>query len=203
MTAGLLPADPRRDPVITPAGHRHSTGRPVGVRRWPARTASATIRPSPIHRPGADDAMYRGSRLAASFLLVLTGFAAGAVALFVVPPAVTGGGRGWLIPLTVAFAIGHGAALVGVVRGRDWGRNLAVFIAEIGGGLAILGAIGLLTGARPFGADTSAGPGLVAWGAVVYGLLGIAAGRVPVVGRLTPIERRRVVFGPSFAGMAG
>ena len=95
------------------------------------------------------------------------------------------------------------AALVGVVRGRDWGRNLAVFVAEIGGGLAILGAVGLLTGARPFGADASTGPGLVAWGAVVYGLLGIAAGRVPVVGRLTPIERRRVVFGPSFAGMAG
>ena len=39
--------------------------------------------------------------------------------------------------------------------------------------------------------------------AAVYALLGIAAGRVPVLSRLTPIERRRVVFGPSFAGMAG
>jgi hypothetical protein len=36
----------------------------------------------------------------------------------------------------------------------------------------------------------------------MYALLGIAAGRVPVVARLTPIERRRAVYGPSFAGIA-
>ena len=146
--------------------------------------------------------MYRGSRLAASFLLVLTGLAASAAALFVVPPAFGGGGGRWLVPVAIVFAIGHWAALVGVVRGRDWGRNLAVFVAELGGGLAILGAVALLTGARPFGADAAAGPGLVAWGAAVYALLGVAAGRVPVVARLGALERRRVVFGPSFAGLA-
>jgi peptidoglycan/LPS O-acetylase OafA/YrhL len=152
--------------------------------------------------PGADDAMYRGSRLAASFLLFLTGLAVGAIALFVVPQAVGGAGGRWLTPLAILFAIGHLGALIGVARNRDWGRNLAVFIAELGGGLAILGGIALLTGAHPFGAGSTAGPGIVAWGAAVYALLGIAAGRVPVLDRLTPLERRRVAFGPSFAGMA-
>jgi hypothetical protein len=145
--------------------------------------------------------MYRGSRLAASFLLILTGFAATAAALFVLPPAVGESGGRWLIPVGVAFAVGHWAALVGVYQARDWGRNLAVFVAELGGGLAILGAVALLVGARPFGADSAAGPGLVAWGAAVYTLLGIAAGRVPVVARLNSLERRRAVFGPSFAGI--
>ena len=156
--------------------------------------------PTSTRITGADDAMYRGSRLAASFLLILTGFAAGAVALFVVPPAATGP-AGWLIPVGLAFAIGHWAALVGIYRARDWGRNLAVFVAELGGGLAILGAVALVTGAHPFGAGSAAGPGLVAWGAALYTLLGIVAGRVPVVARLSPIERRRAVFGPSFAGI--
>jgi hypothetical protein len=145
--------------------------------------------------------MYRGSRLAASFLLVLTGFAASAVALLVIPPAVGDGAARWAIPGAIAFGIGHWAALVGVARGRDWGRNLAVFVAELGGGLAILGGVALLVGARPFGSDAAAGPGLVAWTAAVYALLGIAAGRVPVVARLSPLERRRLVYGPSFAGI--
>lgn len=146
--------------------------------------------------------MYRGSRLAASFLLVLTGFAASAIALFVVPSGLGAGDGRWLIPVTLLFAVGHWAALVGVARGGDWGRNLAVFVAEVGGGLTILAAVALLTGAQPFGTDAAAGPGLVAWGAAVYALLGIAAGRVPVLARLGALERRRVVFGPSFAGMA-
>ena len=136
-------------------------------------------------------------------LLVLTGFAASGVAVFVVRSAFgTDGGR-WLIPLAIAFAAAHFVTLVGVVRARDWGRNLAVFIAEIGGGLAVLGAVALVTGARPFGAEATDGPGLVVWTAGVYAVLGIAAGRVPVIARLTPLERRRVILGPSFAGVAG
>jgi hypothetical protein len=146
--------------------------------------------------------MYRGSRLAASFLLVLTGFAASATALLVIPPAVGDGPGHWAVPVAILFAIGHWAAVVGLARRSDWGRNLAVFVAELGGGLAILGGVALLVGARPFGATAAAGPGLVAWSAAVYTLLGIAAGRVPVLARLSPLERRRVVYGPSFAGIA-
>ncbi len=77
-----------------------------------------------------------------------------------------------------------------------------MFIAELSGGLAILGGVALLVGARPLGADAAAGPGLVVWTAAVYTLLGIAAGRVPVLARLSPLERRRVVYGPSFAGIS-
>lgn len=147
-------------------------------------------------------AMYRGSRLAASALLVLTGLAATAVSLFVLPPAVAGGPGRWLVPVAIVFAILHFAAVVGLAGGRDWGRNLAVFVAELGGGLAILGAVALATGAQPFGGDAATGAGFLAWGAGVYTILGIGAGRVPVIARLTPIERRRVVLGPSFAGIA-
>ena len=144
--------------------------------------------------------MYRGSRLAASFLLILTGFAATAIALFILPPATTG--APWLTAAGIAAAAIHFVALVGIARGRDWGRNLAVFVAEMGGGIAILGAVALLTGAKPFGASASTGAGLILWTAGVYAVLGIAAGRVPVVARLTPLERLRVGFGPSVAGLA-
>jgi hypothetical protein len=146
--------------------------------------------------------MYRGSRLAASFLLVLTGLAATAVALFVVPPAVSRGVAWWLVPAAVAGAVLHFAALAGIARRRDWGRNLAVFVAEIGGGFAFVGAIAIVVGARPFGGDTATGLGLIAWTTAMYVLLGIAAGRVPVVTRLTPIERQRAILGASFAGIA-
>jgi hypothetical protein len=144
--------------------------------------------------------MYRGSRLAASFLLVLTGLAATAIALFVVPPAVGASGARLLFPAAIAFAILHFVALVGVYRGRDWGRNLAVFVAEIGGGLAILAVVAMSTGARPFGQDGATGLAFVAWSGAVYALLGVAAGRVPVVARLSGLDRQRVVLGP-LAGM--
>ena len=146
--------------------------------------------------------MYRGSRLAASFLLVITGLAATAAALFVVPPAVSRGVAWWLVPAGIAGAVLHFIALAGIARRRDWGRNLAVFVAELGGGFAFVGAIAIVVGARPFGADTGTGLGLMAWTAAMYVLLGIAAGRVPVVTRLTPIERQRAILGPSFAGIA-
>ena len=147
--------------------------------------------------------MYRGSRLAASLLLVMTGLAVSAIALFVVPPAAAAIGAPWLVAVGIFAAVLHFVAVVGIVRGRDWGRDLAVFVAEIGGGVAILGAVAQLTGAKPFGASAATGVGLILWAAGVYALLGIAAGRVPVLARLTPLERRRVVFGPSFAGLAG
>ena len=60
-----------------------------------------------------------------------------------------------------------------------------------------------MTGVHPFGAVTaSGGVAFAAWVGLVYGVLGIAAGRVPVLARVTPLERQRVVYGPSFAGIA-
>jgi len=146
--------------------------------------------------------MYRGSRLAASFLLVPTGLAASAIALFVVPHTVGDGPTRWAMPVAIAFAIGHWAALAGIVRGRDWGRNLAVLVGELGGGLAILAGVALLVGAGSFGTKIADGPGLAAWMLGVYTLLAIAAGRVPVLAHLSPLERRREIYGPSFAGIA-
>ncbi len=146
--------------------------------------------------------MFRGSRLAASFLLFLTGLVATATTLFIVPPAVGRGLAWWLVPVAIVAAVLHFTALVGVARGRDWGRDLAVFVAELGGGIAFLGGVALVVGARPFGSDSATGLGLVAWTVAMYVLLGIAAGRVPVVAGLTSIERRRAVLGPSFAGIA-
>ncbi len=146
--------------------------------------------------------MYRGSRLAASFLLVVTGFAVLSIALFTLPVAVGRGAAWWIVPVGITAGILHFAALVGIARGRDWARSLAVLIAELGGGFAILGAVALLTGAHPFGASSSTGAGLLLWALGIYALLGISAGRIPVVAELSPIERRRAVFGPGFAGIA-
>src|SRR5258707_8170498 len=106
--------------------------------------------------------MYRGSRLAASFLLVATGLAVSTIAVFVAPAATATPFGTWLVPAAVALAFAHWIALVGVVRARDWGRNLAVFLAELCGGLAILSAVVLLTGGRPLGLG-SEGPALAAW----------------------------------------
>jgi hypothetical protein len=128
--------------------------------------------------------MYRGSRLAASFLLVLTGSAATAAGLGVVPGLV--GPNAWPIAaLAVAFGIAHFVALFGLARAREWGRTLAVTIAEIGGGLSFAGLFAIALGANPFAGSAlpaqqavANGTGLVAWSLAMYLLLGISAGRV-------------------------
>jgi hypothetical protein len=56
-----------------------------------------------------------------------------------------------------------------------------------------------MPGVRPI-TDPVAGPGLAA--ATIYALLGIAAARVPILAQLSALERRRVVLGPSFHGVA-
>ena len=120
--------------------------------------------------------MYRGSRLAASFLLFLTGSAATAIGFGVAPAAV--GGAWPLALLAIVFGIAHFVALFGLARGREWGRQLAVTIAEIGGGVSFAALIAIAMGANPLGASTGNGAGLVAWSLAMYLLLGISAGRV-------------------------
>jgi hypothetical protein len=134
--------------------------------------------------------MYRGSRLAASFLLFLTGSAATAVGLGVAPTAV---GAAWpLAALAVTFGIAHFVALVGIYRAREWGRTLAVTIAEIGGGLSFAALVAVAMGANPFGggalpAQSAAnGAGLLAWTLAMYLLLGISAGRIRFEGWSRP-----------------
>jgi hypothetical protein len=122
--------------------------------------------------------MDRGSRLAASFLLFLTGSVAGAVSLAVVPRALGPDGPWVVVALAIALAVAHFVALVGVARGRSWGRDVAISVAEVGGGLSVAALITVLLGSDPLGG----GPGVPAWMLGLYALLGIAAGRVRSVG---------------------
>jgi hypothetical protein len=131
--------------------------------------------------------MYRGSRLAASFLLFLTGSAVTAIGFGVAPTAV--GGAWVLAALVVVFGIAHFVALVGMARAREWGRTLAVTIAEIGGGISFAALIAIAMGANPFATSSlppaqaqANGTGLVAWTLAMYLLLGISAGRVRFAG---------------------
>ena len=145
--------------------------------------------------------MYRGSRLAASFLLVLTGGPAVALALGVLPATVSG--AGWvLVPLAIVAAVAHLVALVGVARGRDWGRSLAIGLAELGGGLAIVGLVVVATGAPVLGAVRPETTGFLAWSLAMYLLLGAAAGRMPELAALSGLARLRVERGPGFAHQA-
>lgn len=144
--------------------------------------------------------MYRGSRLAASFLLVLTGSAVSAFGLGVLPRAIGAGGPWILVPVVVAFGIAHFVALAGIVRGRAWARDGAVSIAEAGGGIAIAALVAVLMGADPFSATSSLpaataranGVGLLAWTLAMYALLGLSAGRIRFAG-----WRRRSQWWPS------
>jgi hypothetical protein len=128
--------------------------------------------------------MYRGSRLAASFLLILTGSAATAIGFGVVPGLV--GANAWpLAFLAIAFGIAHFVALFGIARAREWGRTLTLTIAQIGGGLSFAALFAIALGANPFSGSAlpaeqavANGTGLVAWSLAMYLLLGITAGRV-------------------------
>lgn len=144
--------------------------------------------------------MYRGSRLAASFLLLLTGSAVTAVGLGVLPRAIGPDGVWMLVPLVVGFGIVHFVALFGIARGRAWGREIAVSVAEAGGGIAIASMFALLLGADPFSATSSLpettaranGLGLVLWTVTMYALLGLSAGRIRFEG-----WRRRSTWWPA------
>ena len=94
--------------------------------------------------------MYRGSRLAASFLLFLTGSAATAIGLGVVAALV--GPNGWpLAALAIAFGIAHFVALFGIARAREWGRTLDPdHRPEPRGGVSFAALFAIAIGANPF-----------------------------------------------------
>ena len=127
--------------------------------------------------------MYRGTRLAASFLLFLTGSATAALAIGVLPGAIGSTGLWIVVPLAVAFGIAHFAALVGVARGTSWGRSLGISVAESGGGLAFASIAAILLGADALSAgDVRTALGFSAWMLAMYGLLGVAVGRMRLIG---------------------
>ena len=149
--------------------------------------------------------MYRGSRLAASFLLVLTGSAATAAGLGVVPPA----RRAERLADRRARRRVRNRPLRRAVRARPGprvGPDLAVTIAEIGGGLSFAGLFAIALGANPFAGSAlpaqqavANGTGLVAWTLAMYLLLGISAGRV----RFQGWSRRSAWWPTPLLGCAG
>ena len=66
------------------------------------------------------------------------------------------------MPLTVAFGLAHVVAAYGLIRRRDWSRNLVGYLAAIGIGVAAYGLLLALTGLDPIGA-TSTLPSARAW----------------------------------------
>ena len=127
--------------------------------------------------------MYRGSRLAASFLFLLTGAPVAVLALGVLPGRVSG--SAWvLVPVGVAFAVSHLVALIGLARGAAWARTLGVTIAEAGGGISFAAVIAVALGADVGTAEASqaTSAALFGWFTAMYALLGVSVGRIQLTG---------------------
>ena len=105
----------------------------------------------------------RGTRAFAAFVTVIAGFVVLGVGAVVLPTVKLDSiALSWLIPLTVAFALGHFVAAYGLVRRRAWSARLVGYLAAIGIGIGAYGLILTLTGMDPFGA-TSKLPASRAW----------------------------------------
>jgi hypothetical protein len=146
-------------------------------------TSSSTL-PRYAHR--------RGTRGFAAFVILLAGFAVLGVGAVVLPNTTLGSlALSWLVPLTVAFGIGHFVAAYGLIRRRTWSVALTGYLAAIGLGVAAYGLLLALTGLDPFGATSTLpaaqasaeGVGLLLWMsglwlvAARFAWKGIAAGR--------------------------
>jgi uncharacterized membrane protein YagU involved in acid resistance len=105
----------------------------------------------------------RGTRGFAAFVTVIAGLVVLGVGAVVLPTVQLDSiALSWLIPLTVAFGLGHFVAGYGLVRRRAWSARLVGYLAPIGIGIAAYGLILTLTGMDPFGA-TSKLPASRAW----------------------------------------
>jgi hypothetical protein len=105
----------------------------------------------------------RGTRGFAAFATLLAGFVVLGVGIVVLPStSLDRLAMSWLVPLTIAFGVGHVVAAYGLVRRRDWSRDLVGYLAAIGIGVAAYGLLLTLTGMDPFGA-TSKLPSDRAW----------------------------------------
>ena len=105
----------------------------------------------------------RGTRGFAAFVILIAGFVVLGVGGVVLPTVTLDTiALSWLIPLTVAFGVGHFVAAYGLIRRREWSGRLVGYLAAIGIGIAVYGLILTLTGIDPFGA-TSTLPSARAW----------------------------------------
>jgi hypothetical protein len=105
----------------------------------------------------------RGTRGFAAFVTLLLGLVVLAVGIVVLPStSLDPLALSWLVPLTIAFGLGHVIAAYGLIRRRAWSRDLVGYLAAIGIGVAAYGLLLTLTGMDPFGA-TSKLPSDRAW----------------------------------------
>ena len=147
-------------------------------------------------------AQRRGTRGFAAFVTLLVGFVVLAVGIVVLPStSLDQLALSWLVPLTIAFGLGHVIAAYGLIRRRAWSRDLVGYLAAIGIGVAAYGLLLTLTGMDPFGATSklpadrawAEGVGLLIW---LIGLWLVAA-RYAFKG-ITPVASA----GPTPRGLA-
>jgi hypothetical protein len=133
-------------------------------------------------------ALRRGTRGFGAFVLGLAGFVVLGVGAVVLPNlSFDRIAMSWLIPLTVAFGIGHFVAAFGLIRRRVWSTSLTGYVAAIGIGVAAYGLLVTMTGLDPFGATSSLpgdqaraeGIGLLIWMIGLW-LVGFRAARAAV-----------------------
>ncbi len=97
---------------------------------------------------------HRGSRAFAAFLSLLNGFVLVGLAFVVAPTfALDGVTASWVVILAGSAAIGHFAAVVGLIRGRAWSGALVGYLAAAGITVAATATLLAAVGVEVFGTE--------------------------------------------------
>jgi hypothetical protein len=139
-------------------------------------------------------ALRRGTRGFAAVVLFLTGMIVFAVSAFVLPA--TGLPVTFLTALVllgITFAIAHLVAMYGVLRRRQWGLNLTLYLLAIGLGLVAFASLMLWAGVDPLaqaGTDVTARERIQLFGLLVWLAASWVVAALFVVRGMAPPERR-------------
>jgi len=107
---------------------------------------------------------HRGTRGFAAFLTLLNGFVVLGATLFVVPTLpIDSLAATWAVILGTTVGIAHFVAVVGLIRGRRWSASLVGYVATIGIGISVFGALVAATGLSIFGAERATSVGFFLW----------------------------------------
>ena len=107
---------------------------------------------------------HRGSRGFAAFVTGLNATILLGLALFVTPSlGLTQPAASWFVIIVGAAAIGHIAAVVGLIRGRAWSGALVGYLAAAGIAVAGFGVLAAATGLEIFGAENGTAVGFFIW----------------------------------------
>ena len=141
-------------------------------------------------------ALRRGTRGFAAVVQFLTGMTVLSIAVLVLPSsAIDGRLLTVLVPLAIAFGIGHLVAVYGVLRRRAWAAPLALYLLAIGAGAIGIGLVMLRAGIDPLtGREAATGAGAQALGLFTW-LAGswLLAARFTVRGMAGPVRSRAAI----------